>query len=113
MNLSSGWSIQDSIDTYGINNWGKGYFSINPDGNVAVHPEKNPQRAIDLKKLVDQLIMRDIQLPTLVRFSGILRHRLAEMHDAFQSAIQEILLVDIFPRIKKIFHRLRNIIAGG
>ncbi len=89
MNLSSGWSVQDAADTYGINNWGKGYFSINPQGNVAVHPEKDPQRSIDLKKLVDQLIMRDIQLPTLVRFSGILRHRMGEMNDAFQSAIQE------------------------
>ena len=74
MNLSTGWSLQDSMDIYGINNWGKGYFSINPEGHVAVHPEKNPQRSIDLKKLVDQLIMRDIQLPTLIRFNTIITH---------------------------------------
>ena len=89
MNMLNTWAIQDSADTYGIDHWGKGYFSINPDGNVAVHPEKNPARSIDLKKLVDQLILRGIQLPTLIRFSDILKHRVGEMHAAFQSAIAE------------------------
>ncbi len=83
------WSVQDSTETYNIQNWGKGYFSINGEGNVAVHPRGRPESSIDLKKLVDQLIVRDIQLPTLIRFSDILKHRLAEMHDAFQSAIAE------------------------
>ncbi len=83
------WSVQDSAETYNIQNWGKGYFSINSDGNVAVHPNARPESAIDLKKLVDQLIIRGIQLPTLVRFSDILNHRLAEMHSAFQNAITE------------------------
>ncbi len=83
------WSVQDSAETYNIQNWGKGYFSINSDGNVAVHPNARPESAIDLKKLVDQLIIRGIQLPTLVRFSDILNHRLAEMHGAFQNAITE------------------------
>ena len=89
INLNSGWSIQDSIETYNIANWSKGYFSINSEGNVVVQPEKNPQRSIDLKKLVDQLALCGIQLPVLIRFTDILQHRLAEMHDAFQTAIQE------------------------
>ncbi len=83
------WSVQDSSETYNIQNWGKGYFSINADGNVAVHPRGKPESSIDLKKLVDQLIVRDIQLPTLIRFSDILNHRLAEMHTAFENAISE------------------------
>jgi len=77
------------METYNIANWSKGYFSINSEGNVVVQPEKNPQRSIDLKKLVDQLALRGIQLPVLIRFTDILQHRLAEMHDAFQTAIQE------------------------
>jgi len=89
INLNSSWSVQDSMETYNIANWGKGYFSINPEGNVTVLPEKNPHRSIDLKKLVDQLSLRGIQLPVLVRFTNILNHRLAEMHDTFQTAIQE------------------------
>ncbi len=83
------WKIQDSIDVYEVNHWGKGYFGINNDGNVTVHPNKIPEQAIDLKKLVDQLRERDIQLPLLLRFTDILRHRVGELHDAFQTAIRE------------------------
>ena len=27
---------------YGIHNWGQGYFSVNADGHVAVHPTAGP-----------------------------------------------------------------------
>jgi arginine decarboxylase len=89
MDLSKGWTIQDSAEVYNIKNWGKGYFSINADGNVAVHPDKREDRSIDLKKLVDQLIMRGIQVPVLIRFTDILKHRVTEIHDAFRTAIAE------------------------
>ena len=49
------WKIQDAYETYGVRNWGKGYFGINDKGNVTVHPNKKPEQAIDLKDLVDQL----------------------------------------------------------
>src|ERR1043166_8161442 len=68
------WSIRESERLYGISQWGQGYFSINEDGHVAVHPLQNPALAIDLKKLVDELRERDIALPILVRFTDILRH---------------------------------------
>jgi arginine decarboxylase len=83
------WSIQDSAETYSIKNWGKGYFGINPDGNVSVFPDKNEARSIDLKKLVDELILRGINLPVLIRFTDILKHRVSEMHEAFKQAIAE------------------------
>ncbi len=86
---TAAWTIQDSAETYGIEHWGKNYFKINADGNVAIHPEKDPNRSIDLKKLMDQLQLRGIQLPVLVRLSDILKHRLAEMQAAFQAAISE------------------------
>jgi arginine decarboxylase len=89
MDLSKGWTIQDSAEVYNIKNWGKGYFSVNADGNVAVHPDKREDRSIDLKKLVDQLIMRGIQVPVLIRFTDILKHRVTEIHDAFRNAIAE------------------------
>ena len=69
MDLSEAWTIQDSSEVYNIRNWGKGYFAINAQGNVSVHPEKREDRSIDLKQLVDQLILRDIELPVLVRFT--------------------------------------------
>ena len=83
------WSATDASELYEIARWGKGYFSVSSQGHVLVHPTKDPQRTIDLKQLVDRLQLRGIALPILIRFSDILRHRLADIHDAFQSAIQQ------------------------
>jgi arginine decarboxylase len=89
MELIDQWKIQDSLDVYEVNHWGKGYFSINDKGHVTVHPGKRPEQAIDLKELIDQLQDRGIQLPILLRFTDILRHRVGEIHEAFQNAINE------------------------
>ncbi len=89
MGIIEKWKIQDAIETYGVNYWGKGYFSINDSGHVVIHPYKDPQQGLDLKNLVDQLLDRGIQLPLLLRFSDVLRHRVKEMHLAFQTAIEE------------------------
>ena len=40
------WSIQDSADLYNIKNWGKGYFGINPDGNVSVSLPDKPRGSL-------------------------------------------------------------------
>src|SRR4051812_18026974 len=87
--ITEKWKAQDAYETYGVRNWGKGYFGVNDRGHVVVHPDKNPERAIDLKDLVDQLQARGIQLPLLLRFTDILRHRVGEIHDAFDAAIKE------------------------
>ena len=81
------WTVSDASELYEIDRWGKGYFSIGPNGHVRVHATKDPERAIDLKQLVDHLQLRGIGLPILIRFRDILRQRLADIHSAFQSAI--------------------------
>lgn len=83
------WSTQAARDLYDIASWGKGYFSVQEDGHVHVHPTKEASRSIDLKKLVDTLVLRGISLPVLIRFAEILKHRLGEIHDAFATAIAD------------------------
>lgn len=83
------WTVADAEELYEVQSWGKGYFSVNAAGHVCVHPEKDPQRAIDLKHLVDRLVVRGIQTPVLIRFGGILKHRLGEIKQAFEEAIRE------------------------
>ena len=83
------WTLADATKLYGINQWGQGYFSVNEEGHVAVHPTQEPNLKIDLKKLVDELRERDIQLPMLIRFTDILRHRVGKLAGAFASAIKE------------------------
>ncbi len=68
---------------------GAGYFSIDKAGHLRVHPTKDPERSIDLKQLVDDLQARGIDLPILVRFAEILKHRLGEIHTAFQNAMRD------------------------
>src|SRR4051812_37054642 len=83
------WTISDTEALYRIREWGQKYFSVNPEGHVAVHPTQDPAVQIDLKKLVDELRERDIQPPLLVRFTDILKHRVARMHAVFDKAIRE------------------------
>ncbi|HEY1684452.1 MAG TPA: biosynthetic arginine decarboxylase [Tepidisphaeraceae bacterium] len=83
------WSADDSARLYGVHSWGQGYFSVNQDGHVAVHPNQDPAKSIDLKKLVDELRERDIQLPVLIRFTDILKHRVDKLHKAFSKAVKE------------------------
>ena len=83
------WTPQIASDLYDVASWGKGYFSVGENGHVRVHPEKDPARSIDLKELVDTLVLRGINLPILIRFADILKHRLGELHSAFATAISE------------------------
>ena len=83
------WSVADAAELYDVDRWGAGYFSIDKSGNLRVHPTKEPNRSIDLKQLVDDLQARGIDLPILVRFAEILKHRLGEIHSAFQNAMRE------------------------
>jgi arginine decarboxylase len=84
------WSVEDSAKLYGIRDWGQGYFSANERGHVVVHPTCEPHKSIDLKKLVDDLRDRDVQVPVLIRFTDILQHRVGALHDAFDRAIREM-----------------------
>jgi arginine decarboxylase len=89
MELMEKWKVADALEMYGVRHWGKGYFSINKAGHVTVHPNKKTDQSIDLKELVDNLQARGIQLPILLRFTDILRHRVGEIADAFKNAIRE------------------------
>ncbi len=83
------WTTTDAAELYDVASWGKGYFSVGENGNLLVHPTKEQNRKIDLKELVDTLQWRGISLPILIRFAGILKHRLGEMNQAFESSIRE------------------------
>ena len=83
------WTVHDAAELYEVERWGKGYFSVAPSGHLRVHATKDPERSIDLKQLIDHLQLRGIGLPILIRFSDILRQRLADISGAFQAAIAQ------------------------
>ncbi|MCE5347776.1 MAG: biosynthetic arginine decarboxylase [Bacteroidales bacterium] len=82
------WRVEDSAELYNIKGWGVNYFSINEKGNVIVTPQKEAA-AVDLKDLVDELILSDVSLPVLVRFPDILDDRIIRLSDCFKSASEE------------------------
>ncbi len=83
------WTTADASRLYHVEKWGRRYFSVSDKGTVMVHPERDPDRSIDLKELVDQLQIRGIHAPLLLRFTDILRHRVREIARAFDHAIEE------------------------
>jgi len=83
------WTTTDAAELYDVASWGKGYFSVGQNGHLVVHPTKEANRGIDLKQLVDTLGWRGISLPILIRFADIIKHRLGEIHQAFDSSIRE------------------------
>src|SRR5215475_13491024 len=88
-NPAQPWQVADSLELYHLNAWGKGYFSINDTGHVVVRPDTQPGKEIDLYDVVEGLKARDLTTPVVVRFSGILAHRLRHLHAAFAQAIAE------------------------
>lgn len=83
------WTVQDALEQYDVERWGKGYFSISPQGSLNVHPSRDPKSSIDLQELIDRLQIRGLDLPILLRFNGIIKDRLKEIHDAFAASIKE------------------------
>lgn len=83
------WSIDEARELYNILNWGKGFFDINTRGDVVVRPEKTSDKFLDIKELVDELRLREISPPVLIRFTDILKKRIEEIQKSFQAAIKE------------------------
>lgn len=82
------WSIDDSAELYNINGWGLNYFSINEKGHVAVTPKVGGP-SIDLKELLEELQLRDLEAPVLLRFPDILDNRIEKISNCFEFAAQE------------------------
>ena len=82
------WSVADSRDLYSVDRWSDGYFDINERGHIEVRPRAGGP-GIDLKELVDEIRLRGIKLPLLLRFSDILRSRIELLNHAFATAMVE------------------------
>ena len=82
------WRIEDSAELYNIKGWGRSYFSINDKGHVQVTP-KEGYAAVDVKDVLDELQLRDITPPVLLRFPDILDNRIEKISRCFKQAAEE------------------------
>lgn len=82
------WTIDDSRELYSIDGWGINYFHINEQGHVTATPCKDGVE-IDLKEVMDELALRDVSAPVLLRFPDILDSRIEKMATCFHVASAE------------------------
>jgi arginine decarboxylase len=83
-------TLDEVIQTYGVENWGAGYFEVNRKGHLAIRPAEGDPRSVDVKELVDDLVDgRRLQLPILLRFPQILTNQLKKVQRSFQEASRE------------------------
>ena len=82
-------AIEQTLETYGIENWGAGYFDVNRKGNLIVHPAEGDARAADLKEIVDDLQRRGIGMPVLLRFPQLVASQVRKLQRAFRNSIRE------------------------
>ncbi len=84
------WGVSDSLKLYNIENWGDQYFSINPAGHLTVHPKQGEGPGIDLINVIEEIrTQQGVNLPVLIRFQDIIRHRVVALNEAFKKTIAE------------------------
>lgn len=82
------WRIEDSTEIYNISGWGLTYFSINEKGHVQVTPREGCAH-VDIKVVMDELKLRDVSAPVLLRFPDILDNRIQKISSCFKKAADE------------------------
>jgi arginine decarboxylase len=82
-------AIEQTVETYGIENWGAGYFDVNRKGNLIVRPAEGDPRSADLKEIIEDLAARGITAPILVRFPQLVAAQVRKLQRAFSKSIRE------------------------
>lgn len=84
------WGVSDSLKMYNIENWGDQYFSINPAGNLTVHPKRGEGMGIDMMSVIEEIRAQGLGFPVLIRFQDIIRHRVVALNEAYKKTISEL-----------------------
>lgn len=82
------WRVEDSEELYNISGWGRNYFSVNEKGHMVVTPKAGCM-AVDLKDILDELQVRDVSAPVLLRFPDIIDNRIEKISNCFKTAAKE------------------------
>ncbi len=82
-------AIEQTVETYGIENWGAGYFDVNRKGNLIVRPGEGDPRAADVREIVEDLAKRGVPTPILLRFPQLVAAQVRKLQRAFSKSIRE------------------------
>jgi arginine decarboxylase len=87
--LAELWKPDDSLDLYGVNRWGRDYFSVNRKGHLVIRPSSTGQNFVDVREIADTLVERGLQSPILLRFPQLIEDRIVRLYNAFDRAKKE------------------------
>ncbi len=112
------WSTKKSAALYQIDGWGRPYFRVADDGHVHVRPDPDDELDIDLHELICSLKERGLNMPILLRFADILRHRIRRLNSAFADAMKEYdykgRYQGVFPvKVNQQSHLIEDIVEFG
>jgi arginine decarboxylase len=82
-------AIEQTVETYGIENWGAGYFDVNRKGNLVVRPSEGDPRSADVREIIEDLNRRGITAPILLRFPQLVAAQVRKLQRAFSKSIRE------------------------
>ena len=82
------WTTQQSVDLYGVKNWGSGFFDINAAGDAVVKLANGDGTAdVSLREVVAGIRERGLGMPVLLRFRDILDKTIQRINEGFGEAI--------------------------
>ncbi len=81
--------LEETIQTYGIENWGAGFFDVNKKGNLVVRPGEGETAEADVLDIINDLLKRGVKLPVILRFPQLLSYQVRKLYNAYQNAIRE------------------------
>ena len=84
------WTVENSMELYGIRNWGAGYFNISENGEVVITPMgSNKGTVISIPEVINGLKARGMGMPVLLRLGNILDSQITYLHETFRAAISK------------------------
>lgn len=112
------WNARESSVLYGIDFWGKPYFSINDEGHAQVHPKGIAGPKLDLFNTINELKDRHSRFPMLLRFPDIIESQMKLICNCFEKAIKDYEYKGdyrgVFPiKVNQQSHIIEDIVKAG
>ncbi|MGE0826724.1 MAG: biosynthetic arginine decarboxylase [Candidatus Binatia bacterium] len=82
-------TLEETIDLYGVRNWGSEYFDVNAEGDLLLTFEGTRGAPVALRDIIGEVEKRGLSTPVVLRFPQLLDYQIKKLANAFKSAIAE------------------------
>lgn len=87
--VNGDWTVNDSAELYGLQEWGAGYFGVADNGELVVKaPTSAGEQKVSLCEIADGLRQRGLEMPVLLRIENLVDARIGRINEAFADAIK-------------------------